>query len=123
MPSHSISALVIPPPPLDPALGAEQVRLLYRFSVVGYLATLLVVLIIGAIVWDLVTWYWGLPTSSSHALIGGFAGAAVVKAGVGALVGAIVAPGARWERLSDSRVRVSVAPGGRGAAVALSLRF
>jgi PiT family inorganic phosphate transporter len=40
----------------------------------------------GAIVWDLVTWYWGLPTSSSHALIGGFAGAAVVKAGLGALV-------------------------------------
>jgi inorganic phosphate transporter, PiT family len=40
----------------------------------------------GAIVWDLVTWYWGLPTSSSHALIGGFAGAAVVKGGFGALV-------------------------------------
>jgi inorganic phosphate transporter, PiT family len=40
----------------------------------------------GAIVWDLITWYWGLPTSSSHALIGGFAGAAVVKAGVGSLV-------------------------------------
>src|ERR1041384_7871091 len=31
--------------------------------------------LIGAIVWDLITWYWGLPTSSSHALIGGFAGA------------------------------------------------
>src|SRR5437773_6233220 len=31
--------------------------------------------LVGAIVWDLVTWYWGLPTSSSHALIGGFAGA------------------------------------------------
>src|SRR5205809_4148720 len=44
--------------------------------------------LIGAIVWDLVTWYWGLPTSSSHALIGGFAGAAVVKAGFGALVAA-----------------------------------
>jgi PiT family inorganic phosphate transporter len=42
--------------------------------------------LVGAIVWDLVTWYWGLPTSSSHALIGGFAGAAVVKAGFGALV-------------------------------------
>jgi PiT family inorganic phosphate transporter len=42
--------------------------------------------LVGAIVWDLVTWYWGLPTSSSHALIGGFAGAAVVKAGPGALV-------------------------------------
>jgi inorganic phosphate transporter, PiT family len=42
----------------------------------------------GAILWDLVTWYWGLPTSSSHALIGGFAGAAVVKAGFGSLVAA-----------------------------------
>src|SRR5205809_126433 len=42
----------------------------------------------GAIAWDLITWYWGLPTSSSHALIGGFAGAAVVKGGFGALVGA-----------------------------------
>ena len=42
--------------------------------------------LIGAIVWDLITWYWGLPTSSSHALIGGFAGAAVVKAGFGSLV-------------------------------------
>ena len=40
----------------------------------------------GAIVWGLVTWYGGLPTSSSHALIGGFAGAAVAKAGFGALV-------------------------------------
>lgn len=35
----------------------------------------------GAIVWDLITWYYGLPTSSSHALIGGFGGAAVVQAG------------------------------------------
>jgi inorganic phosphate transporter, PiT family len=42
----------------------------------------------GAIAWDLVTWYWGLPTSSSHALIGGFAGAAVIKGGFGALVAA-----------------------------------
>src|SRR6202008_229409 len=42
----------------------------------------------GAIVWDLITWYWGLPTSSSHALIGGFAGAAVAKAGFGSLVAA-----------------------------------
>src|SRR5499433_622534 len=40
----------------------------------------------GAIVWDLITWYWGLPTSSSHALIGGFAGAALIKAGFGSLV-------------------------------------
>src|SRR5215510_3855135 len=42
--------------------------------------------LIGAILWDLITWYWGLPTSSSHALIGGFAGAAVAKAGFASLV-------------------------------------
>ncbi|MBI3625412.1 MAG: inorganic phosphate transporter [Candidatus Rokubacteria bacterium] len=40
----------------------------------------------GAILWDLITWYYGIPTSSSHALIGGFAGAAVVKAGFGSLI-------------------------------------
>ncbi len=37
--------------------------------------------LVGAIVWDLITWYVGLPTSSSHALIGGYAGAAIAKAG------------------------------------------
>lgn len=37
--------------------------------------------LIGAIVWDLLTWWWGLPTSSSHALIGGYAGAAVMHSG------------------------------------------
>jgi inorganic phosphate transporter, PiT family len=42
--------------------------------------------LIGAIAWDLLTWYYGLPTSSSHALIGGYAGAAVAKAGFGAIV-------------------------------------
>jgi len=40
----------------------------------------------GAIIWDLITWYFGLPTSSSHALIGGYAGAAVAKAGVVAII-------------------------------------
>src|SRR5215210_6884986 len=42
--------------------------------------------LIGAIVWDLITWYFGLPTSSSHALIGGYAGAAVAKAGFAAII-------------------------------------
>ncbi len=42
--------------------------------------------LIGAIVWDLITWYYGLPTSSSHALVGGYAGAAIAKAGVAVLV-------------------------------------
>src|SRR5262245_24751072 len=40
----------------------------------------------GAIVWNLVTWYYGIPSSSSHALIGGFSGAAVAKGGFGALI-------------------------------------
>jgi PiT family inorganic phosphate transporter len=42
--------------------------------------------IIGATVWDLLTWYYGLPTSSSHALFGGYAGAAIAKAGLGAII-------------------------------------
>jgi PiT family inorganic phosphate transporter len=42
--------------------------------------------LVGAIVWDLITWYYGLPTSSSHALIGGYAGAAVTKAGWGSII-------------------------------------
>ncbi|MEO6419453.1 MAG: inorganic phosphate transporter [Polyangiaceae bacterium] len=41
--------------------------------------------LVGAIVWDLFTWWLGLPTSSSHALLGGLAGAAIVKAGFGSL--------------------------------------
>jgi inorganic phosphate transporter, PiT family len=40
----------------------------------------------GAIIWNLITWYFGLPTSSSHALFGGYAGAAVAKAGFGAII-------------------------------------
>ena len=40
----------------------------------------------GAIIWDLITWVFGLPTSSSHALIGGYAGAAVAKAGFAAII-------------------------------------
>ncbi len=39
--------------------------------------------LMGAIIWDLITWYLGLPTSSSHALIGGYAGAAITRAGFG----------------------------------------
>lgn len=42
--------------------------------------------LIGAIAWNLITWYLGLPTSSSHALIGGYAGAAISKAGLGAII-------------------------------------
>src|SRR5215472_19129178 len=47
--------------------------------------------LLGAIAWNLITWYFGIPSSSSHALTGGYAGAAITKAGMGALV-----PGAGW---------------------------
>jgi len=42
--------------------------------------------LLGAIVWDILTWYYGLPVSSSHALMGGYAGAAVAKAGWGVII-------------------------------------
>lgn len=42
--------------------------------------------LVGAIVWNLLTWFFGLPISSSHALIGGYAGAAVAKAGIHGLI-------------------------------------
>jgi PiT family inorganic phosphate transporter len=57
--------------------------------------------LIGAIVWDLLTWLWALPTSSSHALIGGFAGAGVAHAGWGVL---------RWEKLIETFKFIPLAP-------------
>ena len=43
--------------------------------------------LVGAIVWNIVTWYYGIPSSSSHALIGGLVGAALAKSGVSSLIG------------------------------------
>jgi PiT family inorganic phosphate transporter len=42
--------------------------------------------LIGAICWNLITWYFGLPSSSSHALIGGYAGAAIAKSGLEVII-------------------------------------
>jgi inorganic phosphate transporter, PiT family len=42
--------------------------------------------LLGTIAWNVLTWYLGLPTSSSHALIGGYAGAAIAKAGFGSII-------------------------------------
>ena len=53
--------------------------------------------LLGAIVWDLLTWWWGLPTSSSHALLGGFGGAAIAFAGTWTNV---LVPGALWITLA-----------------------
>ncbi|HEY6930510.1 MAG TPA: inorganic phosphate transporter [Thermoanaerobaculia bacterium] len=49
--------------------------------------------LVGAITWNLITWYFGIPSSSSHALIGGYAGAAVARVGVRAIV-----PGSAWAK-------------------------
>jgi PiT family inorganic phosphate transporter len=57
--------------------------------------------LVGAIVWDLLTWWWGLPTSSSHAILGGFAGAGVAHAGFGVL---------RWDKLMVAIEFIPLAP-------------
>ena len=51
-------------------------------------ATVILAGLIGAIAWNLITWYFGLPSSSSHALIGGYAGAAIAKGGLGVIIAA-----------------------------------
>jgi len=57
--------------------------------------------LMGACTWNLITWYFGLPTSSSHALIGGMIGAAVVKAGTSALV---------WKGIIKTVVFIVISP-------------
>ncbi len=49
-------------------------------------ANVILATLVGACLWDIITWYYGLPSSSSHALIGGMVGAALVKAGPDALI-------------------------------------
>jgi PiT family inorganic phosphate transporter len=57
--------------------------------------------LIGAIGWNLLTWWLGLPTSSSHALIGGFAGAGVAKAGIGVV---------DWDAMRKTILFIPLAP-------------
>jgi PiT family inorganic phosphate transporter len=49
-------------------------------------STVILAGLIGAIAWNLITWYFGLPSSSSHALIGGYAGAAIAKGGFSVII-------------------------------------
>src|SRR5438128_1908307 len=56
--------------------------------------------LVGAIFWNVITWYWGIPSSSSHALIGGLVGAAVAKSGTGSLVGGGLLKTVEWILLS-----------------------
>jgi len=55
----------------------------------------------GAIIWNITTWYYGLPSSSSHALIGGLIGAAISKAGTGTLV---------WSGITKTTIFIVVSP-------------
>lgn len=57
--------------------------------------------LIGAIIWDLITWWWGLPTSSSHALIGGLAGAGMAYKGLDII---------RWHKLWETIAFIPLAP-------------
>jgi PiT family inorganic phosphate transporter len=57
--------------------------------------------LIGACGWNLITWYFGLPTSSSHALMGGMIGAALVKAGTSSLV---------WKGITKTATFIVVSP-------------
>lgn len=57
--------------------------------------------LIGAILWDLITWWWGLPVSSSHALIGGLAGAGLAYKGTEVI---------RWEKLIETMAFIPLAP-------------
>lgn len=57
--------------------------------------------LIGALIWNIVTWYYGIPSSSSHALIGGLIGAALVKAGVSSL---------EWAGITKVLISIVVSP-------------
>jgi len=57
--------------------------------------------LVGAIFWNLITWYFGIPSSSSHALMGGYAGAAIAKAGFGSIL---------WSGWTNTLVFIAVAP-------------
>ncbi len=57
--------------------------------------------LLGAIVWDLLTWFWGLPTSSSHALIGGLVGSGMAHGGIGVI---------HWGKVLDTVEYIPLAP-------------
>lgn len=76
-------------------VGSGMVELQYvTFAVIG-------AGLVGAIAWNLFTWFYGLPTSSSHALFGGYAGAAVAKAGLPAII---------WSGWTKTLIFIVVAP-------------
>jgi PiT family inorganic phosphate transporter len=78
--------------------------------------TVLIAALVGAIIWDLITWIWGLPTSSSHALIGGLLGAALIGKGASVV---------QWGGIIKTAEFIVIAPllGGVGAFLFTILVF
>jgi PiT family inorganic phosphate transporter len=73
--------------------------------------SLILAALIGAIAWNLITWYFGIPSSSSHALIGGLAGAGLVRAGAGALVWLVPGPNLLiWKGILGIALYIVIAP-------------
>ena len=56
--------------------------------------------LVGALLWNIITWYYGIPSSSSHALLGGIVGAAIAKAGAGVLIAGKILQTVLWIFLS-----------------------
>jgi PiT family inorganic phosphate transporter len=85
-----------------PAKVADTISKIVHINAhdVAYVYVVLAALI-GAIVWDLLTWWWGIPTSSSHALIGGLAGAGVAHAGWSVL---------NWQKVVQTIEFIPLAP-------------
>lgn len=72
---------------------------------------LILAALVGAIIWNIITWYFGLPSSSSHALIGGLIGAGIVKGGTGVLV---------WSGITKTTLFIVLSPAiGLGLGLAL----
>lgn len=78
---------------------AETVKTMVAEEVLSQ--SVLMSALLGAIVWNLATWWWGLPSSSSHALLGGLAGAAFAKAGSNAIV---------WGKVTETLLFIPLAP-------------
>lgn len=65
------------------------------------MAKLVISALLGALIWDLLTWFWGLPVSSSHALIGGLLGAGVMALGMS---------GVNWGKMTEVMLALVISP-------------
>jgi PiT family inorganic phosphate transporter len=86
----------------------------------GVLPHVVFAALVGGILWDLITWYWGLPTSSSHAIVGGLMGAGIAAAGT---AGVQLPTAAEWIRIAEFIGLGAIAGVGLGGLLWLVSRF